>query len=188
MRRSRHTALCLIFLMLTFPAATSTAQATTAVDLAIGGSSGSGARDEHSGGSVDATVSLRKSRPRSFEAFVALTGAAEGFGAHGDKCRLTPSGSCAGPLTFRSVSALAGGAYATGLLSAEVAVGPGLYSSNDNISAAGLQVRIQIATPPASSVAFVISGRHAWLPNYRGTRYEVSAATIGLRVRLGSRS
>src|SRR5207247_2152967 len=136
--------------MLILPTSTSTAQMRVAVDLGVGASIGSGARDEHSGLSTDATLSLQKSPSRSFDPFVALAGAAEGCGPHGDKCRITPSGSCAGLLTFRSVTALAGGDYATGFFSAGIAVGPSLYVSSDNISAAGLQARIQMATPPAS--------------------------------------
>jgi hypothetical protein len=58
-----------------------------------------------------------------------------------------------------------------------------VYVSSEHITAAGVQARMQLVTPGRSPVALVVTGRRSWLPNYRSAHYEVSAVTIGMRVR-----
>ena len=172
-----------IVAMLLCPLGAITAQASAVADVAVGFSSGRSRRDEHSGVSADVTLSLRRSY-RSFGRFIAIAGASEGAGPKGDGCRLDSStGICRGPLTFFSVSALVGGEYTGGLLSAGAAAGPGVYVSSDHITAGGLQARIDLATPGRSRVAFVITGRRSWLPQFRDVHYNMTAVTIGVRIR-----
>ncbi|MHB8837946.1 MAG: hypothetical protein ACYC7F_03235 [Gemmatimonadaceae bacterium] len=159
----------------------SAAQTRIAVDLAVGLGAGASARDDHGGVTAEAAWNLYGSRePHS--RFIAVALSADGFGPHGDPCRLIVSGDCLGPLTFRSLSALAGADLGGQEASVNVAAGPAVYVSSDHVTAGALQARVGLVAPARSPIAFVLAGRRAWLPTYRGEHYNVTAVTIGLRL------
>ncbi|MFA6165464.1 MAG: hypothetical protein WC700_02535 [Gemmatimonadaceae bacterium] len=162
------------------------AQAGIAADVAVGTGSGSGQPNAHGGALLDVAVSVYRLSPL-LRPFITIARTTEGLGPRGDGCWLVPSGACLGPLTFRSVSALVGADLLGQGLSAGAAVGPTVYVSNEQVTAAGLQVRFQLVTPSKTPAAFVVSGRYSWLPNYRNSTYQATAVTLGLRLRSRSR-
>lgn len=163
------------------------AQAGIAADVAVGLGSGSGPPNAHGGALLDVAVSVYRLSPL-LRPLITIARTTEGLGPHGDGCWLVPSGACLGPLTFRSVSALAGADILMQGMSAGAAVGPTVYVSSDKVTAAGIQGRFQLVMPTKSPAGFVVSGRYSWLPNYRSGTYEARAVTIGMRLRPRSRS
>jgi hypothetical protein len=81
---------------------------------------------------------------------------------------------------FWIISAAAG--WETRGAGARFLVGPALaISSSEQVSAA--QARLDLAKPLFPNVSLVVSGRFAWVPDYRGDAFRLGAVGIGFRLR-----
>ena len=132
---------------------------------------------------LDAVVALR-ARTLSRGAFIVGAGAAaEGRFPHGDVCRRFLEGSeCKEYPSFSSLMLLGGLEGFGGTVRA--LVGPAVFRSESGSrrgDAAGLEGRVDLATPPFIHVSFVLSARGAFIPNFHAHKYRTGAMGVGVR-------
>jgi hypothetical protein len=177
-------ALCLTILVLVAPPA-SQAQRLSPITLEanIGASYGgsSGAFGPSGGFSGDALVGYRIPTNALGPFVLAISGSGQAPGVHAVSCDVVPGGSCTnGFPIFWILSALAGWETETG--GARVLVGPAVAISSSHRVGAG-QVRLDLARPLSTRVSLLVSGRFAYIPQYRNDVFRLAALGVGVRLR-----
>jgi hypothetical protein len=100
----------------------------------------------------------------------------------GDKCILEPNGGCRPEFwAFTSYAVLAGWQQENGGFGTREFVGPALFQTEGSRTA-GLDARVDIASPRLVHLRFVLAAKASVLPRFRGHTYLLTATTIGIRM------
>lgn len=184
----------LVLVVLVLRSAPGGAQVTVVTDVSGGISVGSGSGQavmvpgvdgiNHRGPSFDVMLSVQRA-PREGP-FLALVGAVEGGGTK-NMCIIAPSGCATYALSFASLSVLAGYRGDFGSNALRGAAGIGYYGDIDNYVSVGFQGRVHADIPANAPIALSLAARGTWLPNHRRAGYGLTAAMLGLRLRLFQR-
>lgn len=176
--------LCLVAVGLSLPSWTQAQRPNPiSFEANIGASYGgsSGAFGPSGGISGDALVGYRIPTNALGSFALGISGSGQVPGVHAVSCDVVPGGSCTnGFPTFWIFSALAGWETETG--SARILVGPALAISSSHRVGAG-QARLDLARPLSTRVSFLVSGRFAYIPQYRGDVFRLAALGVGFRLR-----
>ena len=176
--------LCLTVVVLISPSA-SQAQRSNPISLEanIGASYGgsSGAFGPSGGFSGDALVGYRIPTNAPGPFVLGISGSGQAPGVHAVSCDVVPGGSCTNSFpTFWIFSALAGWETESG--NARILVGPAVAISSSHRVGAG-QLRLELARPVSTRASFLVSGRFAYIPQYRGDVFRLAALGVGFRLR-----
>jgi hypothetical protein len=121
-------------------------------------------------------------RPTPAGAIVAGLGASGILAGMGDKCLLLPQGGCADKGNFIVVSALFGVDRALGAGSLRLLAGPS-YHSGDKHGSAGLQGRIDVASPAFAHLALGLMTRATLLPDHDDATLVIWGFGVGVAFR-----
>ena len=148
-------------------------------NVGAGFGSSSAPHGSSGGFSADALLGFRFSARAPL--VIALSGSGQAPALQDASCIILPDGTCPPDFpVFWIVSALAGLETREG--GTRFLIGPAVgISSSQRVAAA--QARMDFALPAAAHISFIVSGRYAYVPRYRGDSFRLGALGLGLRIR-----